>query len=174
MLPKDQEHKVLLLKEMKPLLGGISFIPAPSGPIDVDRLNRVFSRIRFKMIDSSSPEWGAARPLQAQMREVRGLIDAIRTDFGAIERPKLLGRLKRFEARMFVDLNDKLSLLHENMESGPLTAKTCPDPCASASSVPTTSTCSASFPRATYGTRSFSGGSSGISRRSTPTSRATR
>ncbi len=41
----------------------------------------------------------------------------IRTDFGAIERPKLLGRLKRFETRMFVDLNDKLSLLYENMET---------------------------------------------------------
>jgi hypothetical protein len=91
-------------------------------------LNRVFSRIRFKMIDSSSSEWGAAKPLQAQMREVRELIDAIRADFGAIDRPKLLGRLKWFETRMFVDLNDKLSLLHENMESRPLTVQDLPGP----------------------------------------------
>ncbi len=80
-LPKDQEHKILLLKEMKPLLGDIRSIPAPSGPVDVDRLNQVFSRIRFKMIDSGSPEWGAARPLQAQMQEVRGLIDAHQDGF---------------------------------------------------------------------------------------------
>ena len=125
-LPKDQEHKILLLKEMKPLLGGIRSIPAPSGPVDVDRLNKVFSRIRFKMVDSSSPEWGAAKPLQVQMQEVRRLIDAIRTDFGAIERPRLLGRLKRFETRMFVDLNDKLSLLYENMETKPLTIQDLP------------------------------------------------
>jgi len=127
-LPKDQEQKILLLKEMKPLLGDIRFIPAPSGPVDVDRLNKVFSRIRFKMIDSGSPEWGAARPLQAQMQEVRRLIDAIRDDFGSIERPKLLGRLERFETRMFIDLNDKLSLLYENMESGPITVQDLPGP----------------------------------------------
>ncbi len=119
-LPKDQEHKLLLLKEMKPILGGIRSIPAPSGPIDIDRLNNLFSRIRFKMIDSTSPELGAPKGLQAQMREVRGLIDAIRTDFDSIERPKLLGRLTRFETRMFIDLNDKLSLLYENMETKPL------------------------------------------------------
>jgi hypothetical protein len=125
-LPKDQEHKILLLEEMKPILGGIRSIPAPSGPIDVDRLNHVFSRIRFKMIDPNSPEWGAARPLQAQMQEVRHLIDAIRTDFDSIERQKLLGRLTRFERRMFVDLNDKLSLLYENMEAKPLTIQDLP------------------------------------------------
>jgi hypothetical protein len=125
-LPKDQEHKILLLKEMKPLLDDIRSIPAPSGPVDVNRLNKVFSRIRFKMIDSSSPEWGAARPLQAQMQEVRRLIDAIRNDFDAIERPKLRGRLKRFETLMFIDLNDKLSLLYENMETKPLTIQDLP------------------------------------------------
>jgi predicted RND superfamily exporter protein len=126
-LPKDQEHKILLLKEMKPLLGDIRFIPDPSGPVDVDRLNNVFSRVRFKMIDSGSPEPDAPKPLQAQMREVRGLIDAIRTDFDSIERPKLLSRLKRFETLMFVDLNDKLSLLYENMETKPLTIQDLPE-----------------------------------------------
>jgi hypothetical protein len=124
--PKDQEHKILLLREMKPLLLGIRSIPAPSGPIEIDRLNTVFSRIRFKMIDSSSPEWGAAKPLQAQMEEVRRLIDAIREDFGTVEPPKLLGRLTRFETRMFIDLNDKLSLLYENMEAKPLTVRDLP------------------------------------------------
>ena len=52
-LPQDQERKVLLLREMKPLLGGIRSIPVPSGPVDVERLNRIFSRIRFKMIDAT-------------------------------------------------------------------------------------------------------------------------
>ncbi len=127
-LPTDQRHKILLLKEMKPLLGGIRSIPAPSGPVDVGRLNEVFSRIRFKMVDAGPPELGAAGPLQAQMRDAGRLIDAIRRDFGTIEKPLLLGRLKQFETRMFIDLNDKLSLLYENMETKPLMVRDLPGP----------------------------------------------
>ena len=125
-LPKDQEGKILLLKEMKPLLGGIRSIQVPSDPVDVDRLNKVFSRIRFKMAGSTSPNSGAPRGLRAQMQEVGGLIDVIRGDFDSIERQKLLGRLRRFETRIFVDLNDKLSLLYENMETKPLTIQDLP------------------------------------------------
>ncbi len=125
-LPKDQERKVLLLREMKPLLGGVRAIPIPSDHVDVERLGKVFSRIRFKMVDSASPELGAPKGLQAQMRETGRLIDAIKDDFRVIERQRLLAGLKRFEARMFVDLNDKLSLLYENMDAKPLTIQDLP------------------------------------------------
>ncbi|MGD0231245.1 MAG: MMPL family transporter, partial [Syntrophorhabdales bacterium] len=127
-LPTDQEHKILLLREMKPLLGDVRHVPVPSEPVDIDRIDKVFSRIRFKMLGPS--EWGEARPLFAQMQEVRRLIDAVRHDFASIPQMKLHDRLKRFENLMIGDLNDKLSLLHENMETRPLEPRDLPRPLA--------------------------------------------
>jgi len=127
-LPSDQDRKVRLLREMKPLLGDVRSIPVPSGPVDVEGLDRILSRIRFKMVDATTSDWGAAKPLEKQMEEVGGLIDGIRRDFTSMERPMLLGRLKRFEGLMIGDLNDKLSLLYQNMETRPLEPGDLPKP----------------------------------------------
>ena len=127
-LPSDQERKVRLLREMEPLLGDIRSIPVPSDPVDVERLDRIFSRIRFKMVDATTSDWGAAKPLQQQMEEVRGLIDGIRRDLTSMEKPMLLARLKRLENLMIADLNDKLSLLYQNMETRPLEPGDLPKP----------------------------------------------
>ena len=124
-LPVDQERKIRLLREMKPLLGNVTSVHVPSDPVDVDRIDEAFSRIRFKMLDSS--EWGDARPLFAQMRKVRGLIDDIRHDFASMPQARLRDRLKKFETLLVGDLNDKLSLLHENMETRPRSPGTCPN-----------------------------------------------
>ena len=120
-LPSDQERKIGILREMKPLLENVRSIPMPTGPVDTERLDSVFARIRFKMLDSGPSETGVSKPLLAQMQEVGQLIDAVRRDFNSIERSTLLGRLKKFEAMMIADLNDKLSLLWENIgdESAP-------------------------------------------------------
>ena len=66
-------------------MSGLSL--CPTAPVDVERLDSVFARIRFKMLDPGSSETGVPKPLLAQMQEVGQLIDAIRRDFDSIERP---------------------------------------------------------------------------------------
>jgi hypothetical protein len=129
-LPSDQERKIGILREMKPLLDNVRSIPMPADPVDAGRLDSVFARIRFKMLDSGSSETGVPKPILAQMQEVGQLIDAIRLDFNSIERSTLLGRLKKFEARTIADLNDKLSLLWENIGTSPLRPEDLPKPLA--------------------------------------------
>ncbi len=125
-LPKNQDRKLAILREMKPLLGDIEAVRAPEGPVDIGRLQAVLSRIRFKMIGPESPDQALPKQLKTQMEEAGKLIDGIRDDFETIPRHLLLARLKRFETRMFFDLNDKLSLLHENIETRPLTVQDLP------------------------------------------------
>ena len=118
-LPCDQEAKLHMLQGLRPVLGNLRTIPAPSGPVDIERLNGVFSRIRFKMLDpgAGAGDYGL---ISRQMREVRRLIDAVRHDLTTMKGPVAEARLKVFELRMIEDLNDKLSLLWENIETRPL------------------------------------------------------
>ena len=127
-MPADQDRKLLMLKELRPVLGNIRSIPMPSGPVDIDRLEGAFSRIRFKMLDPGSAGGDSQGSLARQMREVRRLIDAVRKDFTTIRKPLLEVRLKSFELRMIEDLNDKLSLLWENIETEPLRPEDLPKP----------------------------------------------
>lgn len=127
-LPQDQAHKISLLRGMKPLLADIpSTIPRPAGPIDIAHLEDVFSRIRFKMENTSAKEWGVNKPIEAQMKEVCLLIDTIKKDFRSIGKDTLL-RLKQFERHIFEDLNDKLSLLRENIDTRPMQISDLPQP----------------------------------------------
>ena len=127
-MPADQDRKLLMLKELRPVLGDIRSIPMPSGPVDIDKLESAFSRIRFKMLDPGSAGGDGKGSLARQMREVRRLIDAVRKDFTTIRKPLLEVRLKSFELRMIEDLNDKLSLLWENIETEPLRPDDLPKP----------------------------------------------
>ncbi len=126
-LPADQKRKIAILRTMAPLLEGISTIHVPSGPVDVARLDTVLSRIKFKMLGAKAGEWGINKPLQAQMAEVRLLIDGLREDFRSRNAVELRAGLKRSETRIVADLNDKLSLLRENMQTRPMQVQDVPE-----------------------------------------------
>jgi len=119
-LPPDQCEKLPLLRRMKPVVAGIPPISVPPGPVDIMLLDSVLSRIRFKMDDASAAEWGAGKPLEAQMKEARLLIDDIRKKLRSDSSGLAQRRLKRFETEMLKDLNDKVSLLRENVNTRPM------------------------------------------------------
>jgi len=96
--------------------------------VDIPRLKNILSRIRFKMEGESAGAWGAGKPLEAQMRDARSLIDTIGRDLRSIEPTVLSRRLKGFEASMIADLNDKLSLLRANVNARPMEVSDLPRP----------------------------------------------
>lgn len=114
-LPSDQARKIPLVRRIKPIIANIPSNFKLPDTVDVTRLKNILSRIRFKMEGESASAWGASKPLEAQMRDARSLINAIGRDLQSIEPTILLRRLKGFEANMIADLNDKLSLLRENI-----------------------------------------------------------
>jgi uncharacterized protein len=120
LLPSDQEKKINLLRQTKPLLAGIAPLAGTQQPVDLERLDQVLGRIRFKMLDSSGSQWGVSKPLQTQMQEVRSLIDEIRQLFRGTDRLKLQNELKAFEGELIRDLNTKLDLLRKGVDARPM------------------------------------------------------
>jgi len=127
-LPSHQETKIAVLRETKPLLVNIPAVLRSSGPPDIERLDDVLSRIRFKLQGTTAADWGASGAVEAQMGQAGSLIDAIRGDLRSIPGETLLPRLERFEAQVLGDLSDKLALLRENADSRPMTISDLPRP----------------------------------------------
>lgn len=127
-LPSDQGRKIPLVRRIKPVLANIPSSFKPPGAVDIPRLKNILSRIRFKMEGESAGAWGASKPLEAQMRDARSLIDTIGRDLRSIEPTALSRRLKGFEASMIADLNDKLSLLRANVNARPMEVSDLPQP----------------------------------------------
>ena len=117
MLPADQEEKLAIIRQMRPMLSGIGPMPPPPDAVDKARLDETLGRIRFKMLDSSSSRWKTGKPLQAQMHEVRLLIDAVVGELHRADEPELEGRLEAFQDNLIDDLKGKLSLLLKGIEA---------------------------------------------------------
>ncbi|MGA2109827.1 MAG: MMPL family transporter, partial [Syntrophorhabdales bacterium] len=118
LLPEDQREKLAIVHTMRPALAGIGQIPAPPESVDVSRLEETLGRIRFKMLDSSSSRWRTGRPLQAQMSEVRALIDGVVEEFHRSGPTEAAGRLKAFQDNLIADFKEKLSFLLEGVGAG--------------------------------------------------------
>ena len=127
LLPPNQKEKIDLLREMKPLLSGIGPLRSLGNPVNLSELDNVFGRIRFKMLDSNSSQWGVSKPLEKQMKQVRDLIDQLRQRFHFMERSRLLHVLQTFEKALTQDLNDKLDLLQANIDATPMTVNDLPE-----------------------------------------------
>jgi hopanoid biosynthesis associated RND transporter like protein HpnN len=117
LLPDDQEAKIHFLKEMKPLIAGLGPFSDPDGSIHLSELDSVLGRIRFKMSDTSGSEWGASKPLESQMVQVRELIDDVRRYFHGTETASLIQKLQGFEKNLMEDLKDKMDILRSSVDA---------------------------------------------------------
>jgi hopanoid biosynthesis associated RND transporter like protein HpnN len=126
MLPEHQEEKIRILQEMKPVVAGTVPFKTSDTPVNIAELDDILGRIRFKMLDSKASEWGAAKPLAVQMRQVRVLIDGLRKRFRSTDAARLAASLKTFDRRLMRDLQDKLETLRMNVNAAPMQAKDLP------------------------------------------------
>ncbi len=128
MLPEDQKKKIGFLKKMKPVVSQIKPLKDPEDPVSISRLDRILGRISFKMLDSEATKWGADKPLQSQMTQVRNLIYDLRKRLETMKKGDTLNILKRFEYALIQDLNDKFDILHKNVNTSPMELKDLPTP----------------------------------------------
>jgi hopanoid biosynthesis associated RND transporter like protein HpnN len=128
LLPENQEEKIAFLRRLQPILAGVHSFEGREDHVDPGELDDVFGKIRFKMMDSSETEWGANKPLEIQMLQVRRLIDQLRERFRTTDRSRLVGALHNFERALLTDLNDKLRTLRTNMTGSPMQIQDLPKP----------------------------------------------
>lgn len=127
LLPHDQQEKIEILKRLEPLLAGIGPLPKASGGVNLEELETILGRIRFKMLGSSGSQWGINKPLEVQMRRVRGLIDQLREQIDS-GRSKAEGALVEFQRELIKDLDDKLDILRSNLKTRGIGPEDLPKP----------------------------------------------
>lgn len=125
-LPDDQKEKIHLLEGMSPLIAGLGPFSSPAGPVNLTELDSMLGRIRFKMLDSTRSEWGANRPIEAQMARVRELIDGLRQRIDSSDGVRLRSRLKAFEKALMQDVKDKIGILRMNIHAKAMTVADLP------------------------------------------------
>lgn len=126
LLPRNQEKKMALLRNMRHLVEDLGTLEPPSEPVDSAALAGVLGRIKFKMQPSSAAEWGAAQPLAQQMRTVRKLIDQIQSALNSPFKSWKEAALGRFEKDFYRDLNSKTAILKANVRSKPMRVEDLP------------------------------------------------
>lgn len=124
LLPSNQEEKLHQLREIRPVLSRIDFSLTPMSPVNIEALDNVLGRIRFKMLDTSSPD--ISKKLRQQMAQVRTLIEQIRRELKS-ER-NIRRRLGNFQYNLIQDLDDKLKIVRENVNASPMSVRNLPAP----------------------------------------------
>jgi predicted RND superfamily exporter protein len=120
MFPKDQEAKIVILRKLSPFLKGVGTFPKTDTSVDPKELEEILGRIRFKMLDASSSQWGVNKPLETQMIEVRTLIDQLRQSIHSRDETRVRKDLDAFQMDLMQDLKDKLDILRANVNTRPM------------------------------------------------------
>lgn len=126
LLPEDQAAKQEILQPLQPLLTDMGSFRTRPEPTDPAALLQVLGAIRFKMLAESASQWGADKPVQAQMRKVRDRIESLRQRLSSPDSAAARNALKNFEADLFADLNDKLDRVFDAATAPPMTVADLP------------------------------------------------
>jgi hopanoid biosynthesis associated RND transporter like protein HpnN len=128
LLPRDQEDKIAFLRKLKGVLAGMGALRLPGNSINREELEKILGRIRFKMLDSSDSQWGVGKPLEAQMVQVRDLIEQLCQRLHSLEGSRVQSALGTFEKDLIGDLSDKLDILRANVNGRTMGVEDLPAP----------------------------------------------
>ncbi len=109
LLPKDQEEKLPILKEISDRTPPVDSQGLQREPLRPEGVLDLLERIRFKMDDSQAEAWGARRPLVEQIAAVRSLTAQIIERLRVSRDPS--GPLLAYETRFQADLMEAFKML---------------------------------------------------------------
>lgn len=121
-LPKEPVGKVRTIQTLQPLLAGLPATLGGLEPVDLEGLQTIFERIRFKLGDkerftSASDE---------ELEEARRLVEALQAKLKKENSAELRDSLIAYQARLFADFEKKIALLRKNLQAGPMTVPDLP------------------------------------------------
>jgi uncharacterized protein len=114
LVPRDQEEKMSLVKQLEPLLPGLENFRDSGEDVNLRELRDTLSKISFKMLDPSWAEPGDRSHLEQQMVQVRELIEGLRQHFDSGDQVKIGSALLAYNNALIKDLKDKLDIFHTN------------------------------------------------------------
>src|SRR5574341_244014 len=121
-MPDDQERKLPLLRELKPLLEGVRLEGVAPAPVDLNGLVNSLDRIKSKMLTPDEVEkWDRKdKPPLEMMGRVRQLIERFETLLTQRDPEEIRQRLSVYQDELFRDFRDKIALLSRAVASVPV------------------------------------------------------
>jgi hopanoid biosynthesis associated RND transporter like protein HpnN len=115
LLPADQDIRLALVRELAPLVEGLSPVWGQAAPIDLDDMTLLLQKMRFKLQRKAS-EWAPQRrPSEAALTAAYQALVALQTRW-ATTAPEVLHRaLGPFQQALMADFADKLALVQRNV-----------------------------------------------------------
>jgi len=127
LMPEDQDKKIEYIRDIKPLLEGITPEKGKLQPLNLDDLVSVLQKIRFKMREDNEDAWDPGKkPSSQSIKRVRYLISDLLSQLKEKDRNISIQYLSAFQKELFLDFNDKISTLKENMDPSPVTIEDLP------------------------------------------------
>lgn len=122
LIPPEQPERIALVRELQPLLSDLPPILAASAPVDVPDLQRTLDKLKLK-IRTDNDEWDPQKkPSDQELGEARHSLLAVIDRLHAMSETDAVAALSRFQEALFLDFQDKWSLLRNNLNpSGPIT-----------------------------------------------------
>jgi len=127
-MPEDQERKLPLIRELRPLVAGIPVPGAALAPVDLDGLAHTLRRIKAKMLTADEANgWARDEPAPIEtMERVRTLIERFETLLAHRDRNQIGESLAAYQAWLFQDIRQKLALLASAVTAGPVRVEDLP------------------------------------------------
>jgi uncharacterized protein len=122
-LPTVRAGKREAIQALGPLLAELSVDFGKLQPIDLKELKTTFGRIRFKLGDSGDSPATA----NGSLARARRLVEEIQGRLEEGDSRKLTQALTTTQAKLFADLEKKIAVLRENLQSDPMTVADLPE-----------------------------------------------
>jgi uncharacterized protein len=126
-LPEEQERKLALIRELRPLLAEMTIQPPETEAVDLDALRTTLQRLNAKMEDDDkAPQTPAEEALRQDLREAQRLIAQFLHRTQQMPPAESRQALSTFQQALRDDLADKLAILQRNLEAQPVTIQDLP------------------------------------------------
>lgn len=121
-LPKEPAGKVAAIQALGAPLAKLPRAFGRLDPVNLERLQTTFERIRFKLGDRG--RFSAAS--DEELEEARQLLEALRARLRNGNPARMRPSLAAYQTELFADFERKINVLRKNFESGPMTVADLP------------------------------------------------
>ncbi len=121
-MPEGQERKLPLLRELKPLVAGVTLGDAALAPVDLNGLVATLNRIKAKMLTPESlTSWDRTdEPPLEMMGRARSLIERFESRLASGDHEAIRQSLSQYQVELFRDFREMLERLAKAVDAGPV------------------------------------------------------
>lgn len=122
LIPENQELRLDLVRSLQPLFKDLPQSLVAPTPVDVADLLRTLDKLKLKVREDNDQWDPQKKPEESELGEVRRSLLAVIDRLSALPEGEAQKALERFQQPLFLDFQDKWSLLRNNLNPpGPIT-----------------------------------------------------